>query len=102
VSQNSQNKQTVVMANLVGQVGCVTGLVAVLIIGLAFFAGRALDNYFGTNGVFTIIFMLGSFPVTLWAMVRMSLHMVAKAQERMAQFEEEQKQKQKKSTQEEE
>jgi F0F1-type ATP synthase assembly protein I len=100
VSKNSQNQQTVVMANLVGQVGCVTGLVAVVIIGVAFFVGRALDNYFGTNGIFTIIFMLGSFPVTLWAMVRMSLHMVAKAQERMTQFQEDQKQK--KSTQEEE
>ncbi|MBE2221377.1 MAG: AtpZ/AtpI family protein [Anaerolineae bacterium] len=88
------------MANLVGQVGCVTGLVAILIIGVAFFVGQALDNYFGTSGVFTIIFMLGSFPVTLWAMVRMSLHMVAKAQERMAQFEEDQKRKN--STQEEE
>lgn len=88
------------MANLVGQVGCVTGLVAVVIIGIAFFIGRTLDNYVGTNGVFTIIFMLGSFPITLWAMVRMSLHMVAKAQERMAQFQEDQKQK--KSTQEEE
>lgn len=81
------------MANLVGQVGCVTGLVAVVIIGVAFFLGRTLDNYFDTNGIFIIIFMLGSFPVTLWAMVRMSLYMVAKAQERMAQFEEDKKRK---------
>lgn len=88
------------MANLVGQVGCITGLVALIIIGVALVVGRVLDHYMGTNGVFTIIFMLGSFPVTLWAMVRMSLHMVAKAQERMAQFEEDQKQR--KSTQEEE
>ena len=88
------------MANLVGQVGCITGLVAIVIIGIALVMGRVLDYYVGTNGVFTIIFMLGSFPVTLWAMVRMSLHMVAKAQERMAQFEEDQKKRN--STQEEE
>ena len=88
------------MANLVGQVGCITGVVAVVIIGLALAAGRFLDNYFGTSGVFTILFMLGSFPVTLWAMVRMSLHMVAKSQERMALFEEQQKSKN--STQQEE
>ncbi len=75
------------MANLVGQVGCVTGLVALVIIGVSFALGRFLDNQFGTQGIFTVIFILGSFPVTLFAMVRLSLYMVAKAQSRVAEQE---------------
>lgn len=75
------------MANLVGQVGCVTGLVALVIIGVSFGLGRFLDNQFGTQGIFTVIFILGSFPVTLFAMVRLSLYMVAKAQSRVAEQE---------------
>ncbi|MCB8984979.1 MAG: AtpZ/AtpI family protein [Ardenticatenaceae bacterium] len=72
------------MTNLVGQVGCVTGFVALIIIGIAFGAGRFLDNYLGTQGIFTVVFMLGSFPVTLFAMVRVSLLLVARAQDRIA------------------
>jgi F0F1-type ATP synthase assembly protein I len=68
------------MTNLVGQVGCLTGIIALIIIGVAFGVGRFLDNYFGVQGIFTVIFMLGSFPITLFAMVKISLHMVAKAQ----------------------
>jgi hypothetical protein len=84
VSQKTDLNQTVVMANLVGQVGCVTGLVALLIIGISFALGQYLDNLFDVRGIFTVIFMLGSFPVTLFAMVRLSLYMVAKAQARVA------------------
>ena len=69
------------MANMVGQVGCVTGIVALLIIGLAFGAGWLLDDFLGNEAkIFTVIFMLGSFPVTLFAMVRISLWMVGRAQ----------------------
>lgn len=71
------------LASLVGQVGCVTGLVAVVIIAVAFGAGRLLDNLLGTGGILTVIFMVGSFPVTLFAMVRISLNMVQRAQERI-------------------
>jgi len=67
------------VANLVGQVGCLTGIIALVIIGLSFAFGRFLDNYLGTQGVFTVILMLGSFPITLFAMVKISLYMVAKA-----------------------
>ncbi|MBP6470323.1 MAG: AtpZ/AtpI family protein [Chloroflexi bacterium] len=74
------------MANLVGQVGCVTGLVALVIIGISFGLGQFLDNYLGTRGIFTVVFMLGSFPVTLFAMVRLSLMMVARAQARVAEM----------------
>lgn len=66
---------------MVGQVGCVTGIVALLIIGLAFGAGWLLDDFLGNERkIFTVIFMLGSFPVTLYAMVRISLWMVGRAQ----------------------
>lgn len=66
---------------MVSQVGCVTGIVALLIIGLAFGAGWLLDDVLGNERkIFTVIFMLGSFPVTLFAMVRISLWMVGRAQ----------------------
>ena len=66
---------------MVGQIGCVTGIVALLIIGLAFGAGWLLDDMLGNERkIFTVIFMLGSFPVTLYAMVRISLTMVGRAQ----------------------
>ena len=83
MSQNPQINQTAVLAGLVGQVGCVTGLVAVVIIAVAFGAGRLLDNQLGTDGILTVIFMVASFPVTLFAMVRISLSMVQRAQERI-------------------
>ena len=74
------------MTNLIGQVGCVTGFVALIIIGVAFGVGRFLDSYLGTQGIFTVVFMLGSFPVTLFAMVRISLLLVARAQARVAEM----------------
>lgn len=68
------------LANLVGQVGCVTGLVAIVIIGLAFGAGWLLDDLLGNDKRFlTMLFMLGSFPITLYAMVRISLGMLNRA-----------------------
>lgn len=72
------------MTNLIGQVGCITGFVALIIIGVSFGIGRFLDNYLGTQGIITVVFMLGSFPVTLFAMVRVSLMLVARAQARVA------------------
>jgi hypothetical protein len=80
------------LANLVGQVGCVTGLVALVIIGVAFGAGWLLDDWMGNERrVVTVILMLGSFPVTLYAMVRISLLMLARAQERVAALDQEDK-----------
>lgn len=68
------------MTNTVGQVGCVIGIVALAIIGIAFGAGWLLDDFLGNERkIFTVIFMLGSFPVTLWAMVKISLWMMGKA-----------------------
>lgn len=87
MSQDPHLKQTAALANLVGQVGCVTGLVAIVIIGIAFGAGWFLDDLLGNERkIFTIIFLLASFPVTLFAMVRISLTMVGRAQERVEQM----------------
>ena len=69
---------------MVGQIGCVIGFVALVIIGVAFGAGWYLDEWLGNERkIFTVLFMLGSFPVTLYAMVRLSLWMVARAQTNM-------------------
>lgn len=72
-----------------------TGFVALLIIGLAFGAGWFLDDFLGNGAgkIFTVIFMLGSFPVTLYAMVRLSLWMVAKANRTLEQINQEEKDK---------
>ncbi len=81
MSQDPNLRRTAALTNTVGQVGCVTGFVALIIIGLAFGAGWFLDDFLGNERkIFTVIFMLGSFPVTLYAMVRISLLMVGRAQ----------------------
>lgn len=88
------------LANLVGQVGCVTGLVAILIIGVAFGAGWLLDDLVGNERrIITVIFMLGSFPITLFAMVRISLAMVERAQRQVAALDKDQKMEDKENTQ---
>jgi F0F1-type ATP synthase assembly protein I len=90
VSQDPQIRRTAILANLVGQVGCVTGLVALVIIGVAFGAGWLLDDWMGNERrVVTVILMLGSFPVTLFAMVRISLLMLGRAQDRVAALDQE-------------
>jgi len=80
VSQDPNLRQAAAVTNTVGQVGCVIGIVALAIIGIAFGAGWLLDDFLGNERkIFTVIFMLGSFPVTLWAMVKISLWMMGKA-----------------------
>jgi 4-amino-4-deoxy-L-arabinose transferase-like glycosyltransferase len=44
------------------------GILTVLIILLAFLGGRWLDNQFGNDGLFTVILMIASVPVTLIVM----------------------------------
>ena len=57
-----------------------TGLVALLVIGLAFGAGWFLDDLMGNERrIFTVVFMLGSFPITLYLMVKLSLWFAARA-----------------------
>jgi hypothetical protein len=68
------------MAGLVGQIGCVTGFAAIIIIAVAFGVGRLLDNWLGTDGIFTVLFLLGSFPITLYVIVRISLMALKRVQ----------------------
>lgn len=94
MSQDQNLRRTAQLTNMVGQVGCVTGIVALLIIGLAFGAGWLLDDMLGNERkIFTVIFLLGSFPVTLFAMVRISLWMVGRAQANIERIEAEERDK---------
>ena len=87
MSKDAQRKQTAAStANLVGQVGCVTALVAIVIIAIAFGIGWFLDDLMGNERKFmTVIMLLVSFPVTLYAMVRLSMFMVSRAQDQVEQ-----------------
>lgn len=86
MSQDPNIKRAADLTNMIGQIGCVTGLVALVIIGIAFGAGWLLDDLVGNERrIFTVIFMLASFPVTTYAMVRISLWMVGRAQKSVAQ-----------------
>jgi len=81
VSQNDQEfDQAAQTAGLVGQIGCVTGFASIIVIGLAFAIGRFLDSLLETGGIFTILFLLGSFPITLYVIVRISLWSLKRAQ----------------------
>lgn len=81
MSQNNQQfDQTARIAGLVGQIGCVTGFAAIIIIAVAFGIGRLLDNWLGTDGIFTVLFLLGSFPITLYVIVRISLMALKRVQ----------------------
>jgi magnesium-transporting ATPase (P-type) len=94
VSQDPNLRQAAALTNTVGQVGCVTGIVALVIIGVAFAAGWFLDDYLGNERkIFTVIFLVGSFPVTLYAMVRISLWMVGKANRTVEKINQEEKDK---------
>jgi F0F1-type ATP synthase assembly protein I len=54
------------MAAVAGQVGCLT---LVIIFG-ALIAGLWLDRSFATKPLFTMLFMIGSMPVTVYVMFR--------------------------------
>ena len=56
---------------------------AVLVIGLAFGAGYLLDRLFDTGNILTIIFLVGSFPVTLFAMIQIGLRMQMRMQKQL-------------------
>ncbi|MCI0395715.1 MAG: AtpZ/AtpI family protein [Chloroflexi bacterium] len=76
MNQDDQINQTAMLAGIVGQIGCIT----VIIIALALGAGIAIDRLLDTKPVFTILFMIGSVPVTLFITVRVSLMAAARAQ----------------------
>jgi len=61
-----QYAMNLTLASVAGQVGCLT----LVIIFLALFAGLWLDRYLETKPLFTIVFLIGSVPVTLFLMFR--------------------------------
>ena len=70
------------MAGAIGQIGCVTSLIALIIIGVAFGAGWFIDDLLNNERkIVTVLLLLGSFPVTLYAMVYISLRMMARLQQ---------------------
>ncbi len=68
--------QAAVLAGVVGQVGCLI----VFIIFIALGAGLLLDKFLNTKAIFTVLFMVGSVPISLYLTVRMSLTAVSRAQ----------------------
>jgi len=64
-----------------GQVGCLV----VFLIGVALGLGMLIDNILGTDGIFTVILMLGSVPVTLFLVIRVSMSAARRAQEQFDQ-----------------
>jgi uncharacterized membrane protein len=85
-----QNEYAAAYAGLISQIGCVTSIASVIIIAAAFFAGQFIDNYFGTRGIFTVLALVGSFPITLYVIVRIALSNVTRAQNLLERNEDEQ------------
>ena len=66
-SENRTNDRfNTILATVVGQVGCFT---PVIILG-ALFAGLWLDRQFETKPLFTIIFIVGSAPISVYVLYR--------------------------------
>ena len=62
----SNNRFNTILATVVGQVGCLT---PVIILG-SLFAGLWLDRQFETNPLFTILFIVGSAPISVFVLYR--------------------------------
>ena len=62
----SNNRFNTILATVVGQVGCLT---PVILLG-ALFAGLWLDRQFDTKPLFTILFIVGSAPVSVFVLYR--------------------------------
>ena len=90
MSQDPNLRNAARLTNTVGQAGCATGIVAILIIALAFGIGWVLDDLLGNDRRFlTVAFLILSFPVTLFAMIRISLFIVGRANKQAEQIEQE-------------
>ena len=62
----SNNRFNTILATVVGQVGCFT---PIILLG-ALFAGLWLDRQFDTKPLFTILFIVGSAPVSVFVLYR--------------------------------
>ncbi|MGB1249654.1 MAG: hypothetical protein ACPG8W_03410 [Candidatus Promineifilaceae bacterium] len=79
MSQKNSSEQTVALANMIASIGCTTTLASMAIVGAAFGLGIWLDGLLGTRPIMTFVALAGSFPVTLYVIVRLSLNAVARA-----------------------
>ncbi len=73
-TNNTQYALNLGLAGFAGQVGCLT---LVIIIG-ALVGGLWLDNQLGVKPLFTILFLLGSVPITIFVMFRVAMSAIAK------------------------
>ena len=81
MSQNSQDLGNAArVTGLVGQIGCVTGIVSIIIIAVAFAIGWFLDSKLGTNGILIVLFLVASFPITLIAIYKIGLATARRSQ----------------------
>ena len=62
----SNDRFNTILATVVGQVGCLTPLI---LLG-ALFVGLWLDRQFETKPLFTILFIVGSAPVSVFVLYR--------------------------------
>ncbi|MCO5204093.1 MAG: hypothetical protein M9928_03615 [Anaerolineae bacterium] len=74
------NPQSNDVMRLTVQVGCLIPLASMLIIGAAAGIGYLLDNWLDTGNIFLILAILASFPITLFAIVRISLWVLQRNQ----------------------
>ena len=65
--QNQPINLAMTLASVMSQVGCLV----VLVIGLSLGAGILLDNFLDTDRIFTAIFIIGSFPVAIYVILRL-------------------------------
>jgi hypothetical protein len=66
VRNSNQADVAFVTASLLAQVGCFT----VLIVAVAIAGGLWLDGQFDTKPLFTVLFVLGSVPITFYFLIR--------------------------------
>ena len=71
---SSKDRFNTILATVVGQVGCLT---PVILLG-ALFAGLWLDRQFETKPLFTILFIVGSAPVSVFVLYRIVRSATAK------------------------
>lgn len=71
---NAQYALNLGLAGFAGQVGCLT----LVIIIVALLGGLWLDNQFGVKPLFTILFLIGSVPITIFVMFRVAMSAIAR------------------------
>jgi len=70
----SNNRFNTILATVVGQVGCLTPIILLS----ALFMGLWLDRQFETKPLFTILFIIGSAPVSVFVLYRIVQSATAK------------------------